>query len=194
MEAAAGTKHAGEGPGYDPPEENLHDQYQDHGHSYWHNSLIWGEDLENVAITGEGLIDGRGLTWNADPAHPTGNKAIALKNCRHVTLKDFTIFRGGHFAVLATGCRQVTIDHITIDSNRDGLDIDSCQHVTITNCDINTPNDDAIVLKSSYALGGSQGDGGCGDRAPPRVWLATWDAADGTFQTTQAAPRPIAAA
>ena len=150
---AAGANRATDGPGYDPPEPNPHDQYQDHGHSHWHNSLIWGEDLENVAITGTGIIDGRGLTWNADPAHPTGNKAIALKRCRNVMLRDFTIFRGGHFAVLATGCRQVTIDHVTIDSNRDGLDIDSCQHVTINNCDINTPNDDAIVLNSSFARG-----------------------------------------
>ena len=174
-----------EGPGYDLPEENSHDQYQDHGHSHWHNSLIWGEDLENVAITGEGMIDGRGLTWNADPAHPTGNKAVALKNCTRVTLKDFTIFRGGHFAVLATGCRQVTIDHITIDSNRDGLDIDSCQHVTITNCDINTPNDDAIVLKSSYALGEAKATE---DVTIAHCRVSGYDMGtllDGTFQTTQ---------
>jgi polygalacturonase len=140
-------------PDYDPPEPNSHDQYQDHGHSHWHNSLIWGENLENISIIGEGTIDGRGLTWNADPANPTGNKAIALKNCRNVTLKDFTMFRAGHFAVLATGCDQVMIDHLKIDTNRDGLDIDSCRDVSITNCSINSPNDDAIVLKSSYALG-----------------------------------------
>jgi len=138
---------------YDPPEHNPHDKYQDHGHSHWHNSLLWGENLENVAITGEGTIDGRGLTWNADPANPTGNKAIALKNCRNVRLADFTLFRGGHFAVLATGCQGLTIAHLTIDTNRDGLDIDCCQGVSITNCRVNSPNDDAIVLKSSFALG-----------------------------------------
>jgi polygalacturonase len=40
-----------------------------------------------------------------------------------------------------------------MDTNRDGLDIDACRHVRISNCAINSPNDDAIVLKASYALG-----------------------------------------
>jgi polygalacturonase len=148
-----GTRNAKSEAGYDLPEPNPHDKYQDHGHSHWHNSLIWGENLEHVAITGPGTIDGRGLTWNAAPANPTGNKAIALKCCRHVTLRDFTIFRGGHFALLATGCQDMTIAGLTLDTNRDGLDIDSCQRVIITKCRVNSPNDDGIVLKSSYALG-----------------------------------------
>ena len=38
--------------GYDAPEPNAFNMYQDFGHSHWHNSLIWGEDLENIAITG----------------------------------------------------------------------------------------------------------------------------------------------
>jgi polygalacturonase len=138
---------------YDAPEPNEHDQYQDHGHSHWHNSLIWGVNLTNIAITGPGRIDGRGLTWNADPANPTGNKAIALKRCTHITLRDFTLFRAGHFALLATGCDLLTIDNVKVDTNRDGLDIDSCKHVSISSCYINSPNDDGIVLKSSYALG-----------------------------------------
>jgi len=40
-----------------------------------------------------------------------------------------------------------------IDSNRDGLDIDCCRNVRVTGCRVNTPWDDGIVLKSSYALG-----------------------------------------
>jgi polygalacturonase len=82
-----------------------------------------------------------------------GNKAIALKNARRVRLEGFTIWRGGHFAVLATGCDNLTIRGLRIDTNRDGLDIDCCRDVTITDCRVNTPNDDAIVLKSSFALG-----------------------------------------
>jgi polygalacturonase len=82
-----------------------------------------------------------------------GNKAIALKNARRVRLEGFTIRRGGHFAVLATGCDHLTIRDLTIDTNRDGLDIDCCRDVSITDCRVNTPNDDAIVLKSSLALG-----------------------------------------
>ncbi|MBB5351251.1 polygalacturonase [Haloferula luteola] len=82
-----------------------------------------------------------------------GTKAIALKNCRHVTLRDLTIFRAGHFALLATGIDDLTLDNLKVDTNRDGFDIDSCRQVRISNCLVNTPNDDAIVLKSSYALG-----------------------------------------
>jgi polygalacturonase len=169
---------------YDPAEPNPFDLYQDFGHSHWRNSLIWGEDVEDVAIVGPGLIDGVGMTREGPGSRWTrqagefpvsmaglsaeemailfpdleamagqGNKAIALKNARRVRLEGFTIWRGGHFAVLATGCDDLTIKGLRIDTNRDGLDIDCCRDVTIADCRINTPNDDAIVLKSSLALG-----------------------------------------
>ena len=82
-----------------------------------------------------------------------GNKAISLKLSRNVLLRDFSILNGGHFAVLATGVDNLTIDNVKVDTNRDGFDIDSCRSVRISNCSVNSPNDDAIVLKSSYALG-----------------------------------------
>ena len=46
---------------YDAAEPNAADPYEDFGHSHWHNSLFWGENLENVAIVGPGLIHGAGL-------------------------------------------------------------------------------------------------------------------------------------
>ncbi len=82
-----------------------------------------------------------------------GNKAIALKLCRNVRLRGFSVLNGGHFAILATGVDNLSIDDLTIDTNRDGIDIDACRHVRISNTAVNSPNDDAIVLKSSYALG-----------------------------------------
>ncbi len=162
---------------YDAPEPNewgdLH-QYQDFGHSHWHNSLFWGEGLENVTISGPGLIDGthglvRHASYTSSGPNGTGarsatgtpppevlglgNKAVALKHCRGVTLRDFAILNGGHFAVLATGVDHLTLDNLRVDTNRDGFDIDGCRHVRVSNCAVNTPNDDAIVLKTSYALG-----------------------------------------
>ncbi|RYE25050.1 MAG: glycoside hydrolase family 28 protein, partial [Sphingobacteriaceae bacterium] len=128
-------------------------QYQDYGHSHWHNSLIWGENLENISILGTGIINGAGLRRFASPRRPWGNKAIALKLCRNVNLKDFTILNGGHFGILATGVDNLTIDNLKMDTNRDGIDIDCCQNVRISNCSINSPYDDAICLKSSFALG-----------------------------------------
>jgi polygalacturonase len=141
--------------GYDAAEPNSTDQYQDFGHSHWHNSLIWGEILENVTICGQGMINGAGL-HRGDGfklKNGIGNKAIALKLCRNVILKDIKMLMGGHFALLATGVDNLTIDNLIVDTNRDGLDIDCCRNVRVSNCSINSPWDDAIVLKASYGLG-----------------------------------------
>lgn len=82
-----------------------------------------------------------------------GNKAIALKRVKRARIEGLTIFQGGHFAVLATGCENLVLRDLVVDTNRDGLDIDACRDVLVTGCRVNTPNDDAIVLKSSLALG-----------------------------------------
>ena len=82
-----------------------------------------------------------------------GNKAIGLKNCRNVILRDFSILKGGHFGILVTGVDNLTIDNLKIDTDRDGMDIDCCQNVRVSNTTVNSPWDDAIVPKSSFALG-----------------------------------------
>ena len=82
-----------------------------------------------------------------------GNKAIGLKNCHNVVLRDFSILKGGHFAILVTGVDNLTIDNLKIDTDRDGMDIDCCKNVRVSNCTVNSPWDDAIVPKSSFALG-----------------------------------------
>lgn len=82
----------------------------------------------------------------------TGDKAIAFKLCRNILIRDVTIYRGGHFGIILTGCELGTVDNVTIDTNRDGFDIDCCKYLSVSNCKINTPRDDALVLKSSYAL------------------------------------------
>ena len=145
---------------YDEPERWEGPQYQDGGHTFFHNSLIWAEEAENVCITGRGTIDGQGLTkkdteksGNVEGGSiGTGDKAIALKLCRNILIRDITIYRGGHFAIIITGCDRGTIDNVTVDTNRDGIDIDCCKYITVSNTKVNTPRDDAIVLKSSYAL------------------------------------------
>ncbi len=82
-----------------------------------------------------------------------GNKSIALKNCRNVILRDFAILQGGQFGILATGVDNLTIDNLKIDTNRDGMDIDCCRNVRVSNCTVNSPWDDGICLKSSFAPG-----------------------------------------
>jgi polygalacturonase len=149
---------------YDLPEPNawgdkLH--YQDYGHSHWKNSLIWGIGLHDISIVGPGLIHGKGLNNGLelltgtykDGGPGNGNKAIALRDCRNVILRDFSILHGGHFGILATGVNNLTIDNLKIDTNRDGMDIDCCLNVRVSNCSVNSPWDDGICLKASYALG-----------------------------------------
>lgn len=150
---------ANTGSGYDAAESNHPwEDYQDYGHNHWHNSLIWGENIHDFAILGSGLIWGRGLSRGANdlPLAETpgmGNKAIGLKNCHNVRLCDFSILQAGHFAILATGVDNLIIDNLLIDTNRDGIDIDCCRNVRVSNCSINSPWDDAICPKSSFALG-----------------------------------------
>ena len=144
--------------GYDLAEANQWDMYQDFGHSHFRNSLLWGEEIENIAIVGTGRIWGKGLsrgTGQGPNAHDpgVGNKSISLKNCHNVLLRDFSILHGGHFGILATGIDNLTIDNLKIDTNRDGMDVDACRNVRISNCYVNSPWDDGICLKSDYALG-----------------------------------------
>jgi polygalacturonase len=137
---------------YDPAETFEGRAYQDGGHTYFHNSLIWGENLTNVSITGQGMINGGGMTKEDGP-RDYGNKSIVLKNCRSVLIRDVTILHGGHFAILTTGCDNLTIDNVTIDTNRDGMDLDCCRNTVVSNCRINSPTDDGLCPKSTYALG-----------------------------------------
>jgi len=157
---------------YDETEPYTFGGYQDGGHCYFHNSLIWGENLTNVFISGNGTINGGGLVradkildqmvgfdhfdppvTNAAPPVRLGNKALALKLCRNVLIRDVTILHGGHFAILVTGCDNLTVDNVTMDTDRDGIDIDCCRNTMVSNCRINSPNDDGLCPKSTYALG-----------------------------------------
>lgn len=139
--------------GCDLPEDNAFSKYQDFGHSHWKNSLMWGIGLEDITISGPGRIDGKALNRWKPRKKGEGNKAIALKECKNVAIRDISMYRCGHFALLATGVDNLTITNVIVDSNRDGFDIDGCKNVRIAQCTVNTPWDDAIVLKSSYALG-----------------------------------------
>ena len=101
-------KQTGEGGNYMEPEVNLYAGLQDHGHTYFANSLIYAADMERIMIYGEGLIDGSFLEeetgcrhyvlQGGDPFEPPlrsqrghtgewfGNKAIALVRCRDIVL------------------------------------------------------------------------------------------------------------
>jgi polygalacturonase len=139
--------------GYDNEEASVNSTYQDSGHSHWHNSLIWGDSVHNVSILGQGRIWGKGLFKDYVKGKQTANKSIALYNCRNVNIGDISILHGGWFAILATGVDNLTIDNVILDTNRDGMDIDCCRNVHVSNCSVNSPYDDGICLKSTFGLG-----------------------------------------
>ena len=90
---------------------------------------------------------------SGDPADGYGDRAISFKDCADIAIENIQIFRAGHFGIITTGCTNVRINKIVIDTNRDGINIDCSEAVTIKDCVVNSPKDDAICMKSSYALG-----------------------------------------
>jgi polygalacturonase len=170
--AVQGTGQGQDGGFYDAPEVNLFVGLQDQGHSHWANSLIYGIGVTDVMISGAGVIDGGFVNSNGtvtnvlsgnDPGEvrsrtsagaPGGaNKAIALENATNIVFRDFAIRNGGHFAILGSGVVNWTLDGVLIDTNRDAIDIDDSQNVTVRNSVFNSLTDDALVLKGSFGVG-----------------------------------------
>ncbi|ESQ88269.1 glycoside hydrolase [Asticcacaulis sp. AC460] len=171
LEAADPDIHKG---AYDLAETDWPEQFQDFGITQFHCSLIYADGARDVAVIGRGLIHGKGLRredpgarWHGvkdwqpgprlnDPKEQAiqgqGIRAIGFKNSRNVLVRDVTVLQGGHFSVHLLGCTNATIENVMVDTDRDGIDIDCCRDVRVRDCIVNAPKDDAIVLKSSYAL------------------------------------------
>jgi polygalacturonase len=145
------------GTAIDTEEANPWSQYQDEGHSYFHNSLIWGENLTSFTIAGSGKIDGaNNLVAHPSSSVPTGqgDKGLCLVSCTSITITGVTITNGGWFGLFIDGCSNVLVTGMQImDANqRDGFDLIDSSDAVITNCVIQG-SDDALAIKSTYALG-----------------------------------------
>jgi hypothetical protein len=140
--------------GYDPPEPNPYAIYQDPGHSHFHDAVIWGESLTNVALVGSGTIDGRGNLLTGEPIAGRADKLLAIARCHDLTISGITIRRGGHFAIDTDDCTDVRSDDLRIltAKDRDGWNVINSQDVRITHL-IDHAYDDALVFKSEWALG-----------------------------------------
>jgi polygalacturonase len=142
-------------------------------------SLITAMDAENISVTGQGTINGRGrVWWQADEkdrpeqyrrhdAKGDRNlkwgglildaprpRVVNLYRCRNMLLRDFTIVDSPAWTVHPDYCDRGTVDNLRIMSdpgspNTDGINPDSCSNVRISNCHINC-GDDCITLKSGY--------------------------------------------
>jgi hypothetical protein len=144
----------------DTHESSSFSSYQDQGHSYFHDALIWGWGLTNIGIMGPGKIDGHGALTTGNPSSSNpGDKALSLVLCTNITLTDITITNGGHFGILFQACQNMLMNHVNIleKTSRDGINVVDTSYVTITNCLIEG-SDDSCCLKSDYALGRKVGE------------------------------------
>ncbi len=132
-----------------PPTVQAFRSYTD---NYTDKSLIYGEKLQRIAITGSGTIDGQGAAFKGP--YKVRPYMIRIIQCQNVLVKDVTIQNSPMWVQHYLACDDVRIDGITVRShvngNNDGIDIDSCHRVIISNCNVDS-QDDAIVLKSTSA-------------------------------------------
>ena len=127
------------------------------GYQVW--ALLFAEDAEQIAIEGDGVIDGNGLQFpralvrNPDVAERARPRMIFFRSCRDVRLRDVTLRESGLWTVHLALCDTVRLSGLRITSashiNQDGIVLDSCHDATVSDCSVDT-EDDAIVLKSSF--------------------------------------------
>jgi polygalacturonase len=115
--------------------------------------MIFAEDAKNISITGSGIIYGNGVNHYKE-YRPQNLRPylIRLVNCDLVNISDVRLLEAANWTLHLLGCRDVNISGIEIETtgegNRDGLDIDACQRVTVSNSRFST-TDDAIVMKAT---------------------------------------------
>ncbi|XOV91562.1 MAG: glycoside hydrolase family 28 protein [Bacteroidota bacterium] len=115
--------------------------------------MIFAEGAQNIGITGSGIIHGNGKE-HFEEVRPQNLRPfmIRLVNCNNINIKDVKLLESANWTLHLLGCKNVKIDGLTIENqgegNRDGIDIDACEKVTISNSSFST-TDDSIVMKSS---------------------------------------------
>lgn len=140
-----------------------------------HRALISAEKAGHITIQGPGTIFGppSSLSWLRNPRGPV---LIELTDCTNAVLDDFSTQYQQLWSIHALFCRNFTARNLVIrslNSNGDGIDVDSCSDVLIERCNIDT-GDDAISLKSG------RGSRPCASAAPRRTsssGIARWSAA-----------------
>jgi Glycosyl hydrolases family 28 len=114
--------------------------------TYAHYALIVADHVSNVTIDGFGIIDG-------NRNRRGGPKLIAMKNCRHVAVRDITLRNAPNYNISLIGTEDADLENLKIiNGYADGIDPDNSRYVRIANCYIDTW-DDAICVKASLALG-----------------------------------------
>ena len=124
---------------------------------YVKQSLIYGEDLQNIAITGRGTIDGQGsafkVTTRKKPERYYNRPyIIRLINCKNVLVEDVTMQNSAMWMQHYLACDHLTIRGIRVynhcNQNNDMIDIDGSRNVIVSDC-VGDTDDDALTIKST---------------------------------------------
>ncbi|MFP4053901.1 MAG: glycoside hydrolase family 28 protein [Phycisphaerae bacterium] len=117
--------------------------------------MVGAVRAEDVAVTGMGVIDGDGgcggqiKAKEGNEAHPQNLQFI---HCSRVTVQGVALRFAGSWMQQYHACRQVRIAGVSVwnhgNRTNDGMDIDGCEDVRISDCDIDS-HDDALVFKST---------------------------------------------
>ncbi len=123
-------------------------QFRSYTDNYVVRSLISGENLENVAIVGRGCIDGQGAAYN-ERTYLIRPYNIRLVECRNILIEGITLRDSPMWMQHYLACDNVTIRNVRVfnfvSRNNDGLDIDCCHDVHISDCSFFS-DDDALCL------------------------------------------------
>ena len=131
--------------------------YRFFGDEWVKQSLIFGANLVDIAITGGGVIDGQGeafqVTTNVKPDRYINRPfLIRFTECSRVEVREVTLQNSAMWMQHYLACDQVLIEDIKVfnhcNKNNDMIDIDGCSNVVITGC-VGDSDDDAITLKST---------------------------------------------
>jgi polygalacturonase len=128
-------------------------------------SLVSATNAEDVAITGEGTIDGNGESWwqmarSVHDAGVMGNphprpRLVVFDHCKHVRVEGVTIQNSPMWQVVPYYCDDVVISNIRVlapprSPNTDAVDPFSSSNVKIDHLYADTGDDD-IAIKSGAA-------------------------------------------
>lgn len=114
--------------------------------------LIYAKDTAGTVLSGTGCIDGNGGAFGyEEDGRPF---MVRFINCQDVQVTGITLKDSPGWVSHYLGCENILIHGVTIRSrtngNNDGMDIDSCRRVRISDCDLDT-GDDAICIKATRA-------------------------------------------
>lgn len=133
--------------------------------------LIIAYRQQNISITGEGIIDGNSSQFfeplpnaiSASYRHKTDNfpikdwrpgQMIFFCRCKNVAVRDVKLFHSPYWTLFLLGCEDVQIRSLLIENppatqNGDGIDIDCCKNVTVSDCIIRS-GDDCITVRGNH--------------------------------------------